>query len=69
MQAVATLHSADIAFLTVSWITEQLKLEAARRDLEANREDRGLLTWRRQVLMAIAGCLSGAGLLLFRLYT
>lgn len=64
----AAYPASDIAFLTVSWINEQLRLEAARRELEYGWNPPDLLSWRRQALMMLAGGLCGIGLLLVRIY-
>jgi hypothetical protein len=64
----AACPTSDIAFLTVSWINEQLRLEATRRELVDAWDPPTLLSWRRQALMVLAGCLCGIGLLLVKLY-
>ena len=64
----AACPATDIAFLTVSWINEQLRMEAARRELLDTWDTPNLFSWRRQVLMVLAGSLCGIGLLLVRIY-
>jgi hypothetical protein len=58
--------SPDIAYLTLSWITEQMRLEVARRELDA-WEEAPSASWQRQMLVALAGGLCGIGLLVIRL--
>jgi hypothetical protein len=62
----AARPSADIAYLTLSWITEQMRLEAARHELD-EWEDATSPMWQRQAIVALAGGLCGIGLLLMRL--
>jgi len=64
----AACTSADIAYLTLSWINEQLRLEAERREQEDAGNLPRFLSWRRQALMVLAGGLCGIGLLLARIY-
>ena len=62
----AASPSADIAYLTLSWITEQMRLEAARRELN-EWEDAPSPSWQRQAIVVLAGGLCGIGLLVMRL--
>jgi hypothetical protein len=62
----AACPTADIGLLTLSWITEQLRAEVARRE-EEEREEPRLLTWRRQATLLLAGGLSGVSLFLMRI--
>jgi hypothetical protein len=64
----APSSSSDIALLTLSWINEQLRLEAARRQAETEWCDEATSSLRRQWLMALAGTLCGLGVLIVRLY-
>lgn len=58
----------DLSILTLSWINEQLRLEASRRQVIEEWDDAATESLRRQWWVAVAGTLCGLGVLLVRLY-